>query len=266
MMRVPAGWLVLVAVGATWGCRSEAEPAPTAPDVTQLIADWSTQTGSLSAAAGASLVEGFTSDLEALTREQALLEAMGSVIDALGSEDEDETEATQAGLGVKRQALDASAGGWARITYICPGTDLEVVDPDKGHLELQLVYADGGIRDQLVWGDAVDCQLGEVVFDGALSLWLGTGGLPMVVDFAGTLGGEALSFDLGFAGGGVFLRRGLEDDGGTFLVGLVNTEPTEEVPDPPNYRIYDAAGPWECRIDTDDGSGACDRGGTGVTW
>ncbi len=98
--------------GAGVGCVEDAEPPPPAPDISGLVADWTTQTGTLDSASSEALIQSVADDYERL---QEMVELLQEALSAQGGFEDDEGEAEQ-GLSVKRQALNVDAGGWALIT------------------------------------------------------------------------------------------------------------------------------------------------------
>lgn len=271
-------FVLCVLAALAGGCRGKTEPPPDPPDISALVSDWSTQTGTLDGDTGRALLQSVADDYERLQQRVGLLQ---EALDAQGGFDADEEDLEQ-GLAVKRQALEVEAGGWARITYICPGADTSVVDEANGKLRLQAVYDDGGIRDRLVWGAALECLLGERPFDGDLNLWLGEDDGPQVVDFDGTLSGEAFDFELGLqtidavdAEGedvqqSVFLDR-RQVDGDSFLVGFTEETLTDLGGDGDGdgytFGIVDANTTWTCRVAADYQSAQCtDSEGGALSW
>ncbi len=156
-----------------------------------------------------------------------------------------------------------------------------MVDAANGNLKLHAVFNTDGIRDQLVWGEALECLLGESPFDGDLNLWLGTDGGPQVIEFAGTLASEAFDFELGLqpvevenADGEteqvtLFLDR-REISGGSFLVGFSEQTLGQlggGTGDGYGFDIVDANTNWTCQVATDFSSGGCqDANGEALSW
>ncbi len=244
-------WAMLLA-----GCAMEAEPPPDAPDISRLVSDWSGQTGELSGESGQALLQGFVDDYETIEQMVTLLSETLLADDGLA--DDEGTEASGQGLGVQRRALSVEAGGWARITYICPGAAPEVVDEAQGKLELLAAFGEDGIRDDQIWGEALACALGTSLFDGDLNLWL-SDGTAAVLDFEGELSGVKLPFEIGLVNDTFQLRR-IADEG-SFLVGF-DPESTEDL----SFEITDANRTWDCTLAQNLTSGRCEDEGEVVSW
>ncbi len=264
MRRALAALLVL-------GCAPKSEPPPDAPDIGALTQRWTLLTGNLAALSGEALARHFVEDAETIAEELRLLLAAFEAQGALG-DDGGETGSAGEGLAVRHSALTGEAGGWARITWVCPGRDGSV-SPANGRLVLHSVFDLDGIKDRLVWGVAESCVLWvedseeALVFDGELRVWLGEqDGDPIVTSFAGELNGAGFDFELGLQTGDQ--DGDGEDDGGVVLLQSVGDEVFRVTITGATWEaleggsalplwVEDARGEWRCDIAVDGSSGRC---------
>ncbi len=251
---------LLLASSTLTGCATEAEDPPDAPKTAgELITKYETQTGTLTTETARALIAGYYADFESL---QLALDFVAVVGAAQQGFDNDGTEESSEGLEVKRQALSYDAGAWARLTYICPGNDDSVVDESKGNLELTAVFDTGGLRDDVIWGEASDCEIASedtaLVFDGDLLLeFQDYEAGQYVFGFEGGVKRNGMDLPLAFdvQRAGDTLAQARLGEGKRFLVGVADDALT----------VTDASGVWAC-TSSDGQSGTCSHDGKEVTW
>ncbi len=140
------------------GSRGDFEK-PQPPDMSALVADYTTATGVLDSTSAALVVDAYAdraARVDALGIQDLVLPALQTALEA--EEPQSGTKQLGGALGQRRQALSLDADGTLRVTRICNGWEPEpVADKGKnGSLVLVANFSEDGL-DPVVWGDANAC-------------------------------------------------------------------------------------------------------------
>lgn len=263
------------------GCAEAPEPVPTPPATAALVAQFDAVTGALDAASAEALVEGLVGDLVVIAAAIALV----AEVDAAREDVEGAEVGTGAltaqlaarpapeapTLGVHRAPLTADAGGWARLTYICPGLDRAVVDPANGELVLRTVLEDLDTQ-WVLWGDALACIVdsgtdeGFVTLDAAVLAHYAVAADALYARLDGALrdptGDAPFTLDLVQDPSGVRLYRVV--DAGSFVLGFAGLDGLTL--DDGAVTVLDRDGTWRCTYQNDALSGRCVQGDRVLQW
>lgn len=282
MIRPVNSRLYQLACLALAGCAEAPEPVPTPPATAELVAQFDTVTGALDAASAEALVEGLVGDLVVIAAAIALV----TEVDAAREDVEGAEVGTGAltaqltaqlaqpetpALGTHRAPLTADAGGWARLTYICPGLDREVVDPANGKLVLRTVLEDIE-TEWVLWGDALACIVdsgtdeGFVTLDAAVLAHYAVDADALYARLDGALrdptGDAPFTLDLVQDPFGVRLYRVV--DAGSFVLGFDGLDGVAL--DDGAVTVLDRGGLWRCTYQNDALSGRCVQGERVLQW
>lgn len=267
------------ALAAFVGCAQDPEPVPSPPATDALIAEFEQATGALDAASAEALVEGLLTDLVVIAAAVALVaevenarEEADAVDTRTGSLSAALTAASDGpALGTHRAPLTAEAGAWARLTYICPGLDRDVVDPANGKLVLRTVLEDIDTA-WVLWGDALDCVVdsgtgdGVATLDAAVLAHYAVAPDALYARLDGALrdpdGDQPFSLDLVSDPFGVRLYRAI--DSGSFVLGFDALDGATL--DAGAVTVLDRDGLWRCTYQDDAISGRCVQGDRALRW
>lgn len=269
------------------GCAEAPEPVPTPPATAELVAQFDTVTGALDAASAEALVEGLVGDLVVIAAAIALVTEVDAAREdvegaevgtgALTAQRTAQLTASSAStptappLGTQRAPLTADAGGWARLTYICPGLDREVVDPGNGKLVLRTVLEDID-TEWVLWGDALACIVdsgtdeGFVTLDAAVLAHYIVDADALYARLDGALrdptGDAPFTLDLVQDPFGVRLYRVV--DAGSFVLGFDGLDGVAL--EDGAVTVLDRGGLWRCTYQNDALSGRCVQGDRVLQW
>ncbi len=235
------------------GCKGDgdAEQPPRAPDVTAALAAYDAPKGSLTADSAPELLEALVAEAKAFEQAAVLFTAFQDVIGGLGGSSE--TSGGQA-LRVRRQALSGAFTGWARIEYVCPGLDANVIDRGQGIIEA-FGQLKGGKLDPLIWGEAKRCALpdadgrvlrfsADMLFETTRQLVAFGGSLTDADGITAPFGLDVLILEGGFS------HRVSLPDGDVVLTWAGGT-------DFDHIDVEDRAGAWSCGVTLAPVGGTC---------
>lgn len=280
----------LLCASTLGGCADESSEAPDPPSMSDLQEEYGSGSGRLSADAAPLIVRGVYARLWQAVQLLGITTAVANVTSTFDDED-DGTDSTESGLGVRRDALSTSGAAWGRVTWKCTGwQDTGRVDDRWGRLVLNhnLIASQVG---RVFWGRAEDCHLLTAASDGSDFFQRLTGDIRLqigsnseggwLMSFVGEglgEGQEALPFDFdlqiltGEEGSGIssiIRTKVLLPDGDRFVVGFGVEEDAnlyECVTSTCRVAIQDSEGNWSCTVSANGSSGTCSRDDEEVSW
>lgn len=271
-------WAVPLLVWSLAGCREEAEPAPTPPDMQPVLSQFEHPEGALTADNATETLQAFVERLNGLADALLLFEFVNSMVGSWANSGESGSGLTTASAGhaedgaalsTAQQGLSLAAGAWGRLIHQCGGWG----DGLRGTFQLMnTADLEGGLG-EVFWGRFSDCHLSvedrQIRFDGDVRLLTPFQrpevGFLLVFSGISQQAGEAqkpFELELRIANDEVQLRQPLPS-GEDIVVAVSTSTPEGALPE---LRVRGAVN-WTCGLNDELTGGQCTSdGGETIDW